>query len=88
MESCLKVTQCRRFINCFVPIPDGVPKEIYCSPSAWRSVASGRVTAMLASPVWVDESEDLADCLLEHISRQISDAPRLSHAPIKALDLI
>jgi len=43
---------------------------------------------MSASPIWVDEGEDLADRLLQHISGQISNAPRLSHAPVKALDLV
>ena len=43
---------------------------------------------MLTSPVGIDEGENLADCLLEHISRQIADAPCLSHAPVEALDLI
>jgi hypothetical protein len=43
---------------------------------------------MLASPIWVDEGEDLADDLLEHLRREIANAPRLSHAPVKALDLI
>lgn len=43
---------------------------------------------MLASRVWIDESEDLADCFLQHVCRQIGDAPRLSHAPVEALDLV
>jgi hypothetical protein len=43
---------------------------------------------MLASVIWVDEGEDLADGLLEQIRRQIANALRLSHAPVKALDLI
>src|SRR5215471_1378303 len=41
-----------------------------------------------ASPARVDEGEDLADGLLERFRRQIADAPRLSSAPVKALDLI
>jgi hypothetical protein len=40
---------------------------------------------MSASPVWIDDGEDLADGLLEHISGQIAYTPRLSHAPVKAL---
>jgi hypothetical protein len=42
----------------------------------------------LAITVWINEGEDLADCLLQHISGQIANAPRLSHAPVKALNLI
>jgi hypothetical protein len=40
---------------------------------------------MLARRVWIDEGEDLADCLLQHVRRQIADAPRLSHTPVKVL---
>jgi hypothetical protein len=43
---------------------------------------------MLASFIWIDESKDLAGGFLEHIRRQAANAPRLSHAPVKALDLI
>jgi hypothetical protein len=43
---------------------------------------------MLASRVWIDEGEGLADCLLQHVRRQIADAPRLSHTPVKGFDLV
>jgi hypothetical protein len=43
---------------------------------------------MSASPVGIDESEDLAYRLLQNGWRQIADAPCLSPTPVKALDLI
>jgi len=51
-------------------------------------LCTGRFTAKLASPVWVDEGEDLANRFLEHISGHATNTPRLSHAPVQALDLI
>ncbi len=42
----------------------------------------------LCDPVCVDEGEDLADGLLQHVRGQSANAPRLSHALVKTLDLI
>src|SRR5438552_1767196 len=43
---------------------------------------------MSATPVRIHEGEDLADCFLEHVGGQTADTPRLSDAPVEALDLI
>ena len=54
-----------------------------------RAGSAGKpLIVLLARSVWIEESEDLADRLLEHVGRQSPDAPRLSCAPIQALDLI
>jgi hypothetical protein len=61
-------------------------------PAMSRSLdeASIRITliVLLASPVWVDKRENLADRFLQHIAGQAANTPRLSHTPVEALDLI
>jgi len=51
-------------------------------------MAAVRLIVLLASPVRVDEGEDLANGLLEYISGQIANAPRLSYTPVETLELI
>src|SRR3989442_8121644 len=51
--------------------------------AAERSEVSVGFIVMSASAIWIDEGEDLADRLLQNISGQIPNPPRLSHAPVE-----